>query len=391
MKKILFGVAALGLLGLAGAGLGLKAQDAVEAKAADTDVAGYYLVGEGDVNGKTLNSYDASSVYAVNKLIDNPENANEWMIQGVVFSTIGKSMKIQVVHFDGSAVDSWDYKCASVSEYGDTASSNYINVWDDGDSAGIYTDNGIRVFDIYINKESKNYHFAQSSLKCKIGLDEASSTFNGDNEDELKFSLTGVTKDTSLSIYTCNDVAIGFTNSKTVGTNLNADNQVIVGGSLDVYINRWTYTISWVSGYYNLHSFVSGFLTDAVDTDCATNPSTTIKEEETTVWNWYATWHAAMNDDEKDAFQAAVTAIDGDPSSWETGNELSEAAARYVYLAGKYSLSFAGVSLSPAKEVSALNEKPGVSGGMETVLITASVALVACLGAFFIVRKKKAE
>ena len=33
MKKILFGVAALGLLGLAGAGLGLKAQDAVEAKA----------------------------------------------------------------------------------------------------------------------------------------------------------------------------------------------------------------------------------------------------------------------------------------------------------------------------------------------------------------------
>ena len=34
MKKILFGVAALGLLGLAGAGLGLKAQDTVEAKAA---------------------------------------------------------------------------------------------------------------------------------------------------------------------------------------------------------------------------------------------------------------------------------------------------------------------------------------------------------------------
>ncbi|MBO6285953.1 MAG: InlB B-repeat-containing protein [Bacilli bacterium] len=33
MKKILFGVAALGLLGLAGAGLGLKAQDTVEAKA----------------------------------------------------------------------------------------------------------------------------------------------------------------------------------------------------------------------------------------------------------------------------------------------------------------------------------------------------------------------
>ena len=34
MKKILFGVAALGLLGLAGAGLGLKAQDSVEVKAA---------------------------------------------------------------------------------------------------------------------------------------------------------------------------------------------------------------------------------------------------------------------------------------------------------------------------------------------------------------------
>ena len=34
MKKILFGVAALGLLGLAGAGVGLKAQDTVEAKAA---------------------------------------------------------------------------------------------------------------------------------------------------------------------------------------------------------------------------------------------------------------------------------------------------------------------------------------------------------------------
>ena len=34
MKKILFGVAALGLLGLAGAGLGLKTQDTVEAKAA---------------------------------------------------------------------------------------------------------------------------------------------------------------------------------------------------------------------------------------------------------------------------------------------------------------------------------------------------------------------
>ena len=34
MKKILFGVAALGLLGLAGAGIGLKAQDTVEAKAA---------------------------------------------------------------------------------------------------------------------------------------------------------------------------------------------------------------------------------------------------------------------------------------------------------------------------------------------------------------------
>ena len=48
MKKILFGVAALGLLGLAGAGLGLKAQDAIEAKADGT----YYLVGSGSFKGE---------------------------------------------------------------------------------------------------------------------------------------------------------------------------------------------------------------------------------------------------------------------------------------------------------------------------------------------------
>ena len=44
MKKILFGVAALGLLGLAGAGVGLRAQGLVEAKATSGET--YYLVGE---------------------------------------------------------------------------------------------------------------------------------------------------------------------------------------------------------------------------------------------------------------------------------------------------------------------------------------------------------
>ena len=46
MKKILFGVAALGLLGLAGAGLGLKAQDTVEAKAAAGDESSWGITGK---------------------------------------------------------------------------------------------------------------------------------------------------------------------------------------------------------------------------------------------------------------------------------------------------------------------------------------------------------
>ncbi|MBO6285954.1 MAG: hypothetical protein J6O18_06580, partial [Bacilli bacterium] len=56
MKKILFGVAALGLLGLAGAGLGLKAQDTVEAKADEPETPVYWYYRGSDTD-KTSTSW----------------------------------------------------------------------------------------------------------------------------------------------------------------------------------------------------------------------------------------------------------------------------------------------------------------------------------------------
>ena len=72
MKKILFGVAALGLLGLAGAGIGLKAQDTVEAKAGVGDNSAWGLVG---TDGETAsifagNAWSPSSKYFL-KSTDN--------------------------------------------------------------------------------------------------------------------------------------------------------------------------------------------------------------------------------------------------------------------------------------------------------------------------------
>ena len=62
MKKILFGVAALGLLGLAGAGLGLKAQDTVEAKADDPAYNYIYIhTGSGtDWSNRYIYAFDST-------------------------------------------------------------------------------------------------------------------------------------------------------------------------------------------------------------------------------------------------------------------------------------------------------------------------------------------
>ena len=378
MKKILFGVAALGLLGLAGAGLGLKAQDAVEAKAVSD---GFYLTG-------TWNDFSTSE--GLLSCTVDPENANLQKYSGLHItagSTFLKLIKIT----DGETA--W-YNTTSNPSY---PTNTYINSWwvNEGTgygNVGLYLDAGREaVYDVTFDSTNGNCSLNYTEMSLTIGDESVTLAKNTDSNDpEFYGTISSAQVGESVSIVSAgHELPLAVKEGE--DNNLTNDKKVkAANGEVTIYYNGYS-GATWLSGYStNLHNFVSGFLADTISAGECADPTVATKEE-TNVWTFYKNWHADFADYETTAFQNAVTTVIG---SGTYSGELQEAAKRYVHLLAKYENCaddpFTGVTVGgSAKIVFGLDEanKDVSIAPIALVAIAAAIGI----GAFFIARKRRAE
>ncbi|MBO4856350.1 MAG: hypothetical protein J5511_03155 [Bacilli bacterium] len=307
------------------------------ANAADTLTDGCYLVGSGSINGTTLNW--ASGIFLANKMEENPDNSDEMMLKGILFDTSG-TVKLQMIQYTANtSYVAWNYNCASVSEADEITDSNYLDVWDEGNNAGVYIPaDQVRVFDLYVNKTTKNYHFAQSTLTARIGSVSDESVINPSYDGEFMFTVENVVPQTAITLETCKGAQLSISPNSGANNNYYDDNgemKVIIGGEISLYVNRWT-LVTWADGYgNNANNFATGFLSNTISSGICADPSTTTIDDIQT-WTYYSNWHYNLTASQKAAFQYYVNNAPISSDSSDYTSVFEEAAARYVWLKEKY-------------------------------------------------------
>lgn len=379
LKRIIptLGLALAMGFGIAG---GLNSNNGYKPVKADTTLQdGYYLCGE-----------FIGWVHANSKKM-TLESENVYVYDGLYLTGAGSDHTFQIYKVE-SGTEYWDYPCTADPTC-DAGIANYI--WNSGNNAGIKFNEGIRTVKISVNISTKAYTIEWSKPYLQIGNTTERMASYKEDADEYYHTIEDAAANSIITIKTADGTVLDNYNDDD-GHNFyvsGGNKKLITGGDITVYYKRTT-TLTWVGGYTtSLHNFVTGFLADTISAGTCANPVTTEKSP-SNVWQYYYLWHEGMDAAEKASFQEAVTAINGDPSSWSTGNELSEAAARYVHLMQKYgnlpenpTYAFSGVVIASAKYVPVASN---LDAGNSTLLVAVtSVFLLVAVSGFFILRRKE--
>ena len=360
MKKILFGVAVLGLLGLAGAGIGLKAQDTVEAKA---DEITYYLTGS--FNGWSTNPAECVPfVY---------NNASEVKILGQEFTgnnTFSVFTSANTTIWDNPVVESRGINVYTISQ---TVQGGSKTV------AGIHYNNAANTFNLYFNY-SLNKFYVDFAYKLTVG--EKSVWMEGHNESEHAGTISGVSAGDAVSV-TAFDKTGGTLNiGNKHSNNINSSKQLKVGGTVTLYLNRNNWD-TWVSGYSG--SGADG-LQDFCDSLLRNTPDCAVPAVDSDVYEWISGDWDSVSASGKSEFLGATP-------NYGMGKQYSsvvvEARTRYGYLLDLGMVDFTG-SLGSARNVSQY-ETASSDNGLATIAIVVTAATLLGAGVFFIARKRRAE
>ena len=386
MKKILFGVAALGLLGLAGAGLGLKAQDTVEAKAETA-----YRAQAGFKTGDTIyvqpkTNWTAASAKLAIAFISEGDTHTTWSPfletlsrDGIYKWTIDDSfdyvaVKIIVARFDPSAptpdwgnYKSWGQtKDLVVNDSGFVATNNTI--WLD-DNCGDSSNAGFFAYD-------------ESDYQLTIGDETHYLSRDSVDDGELKGTFTVAASETvSLSI----DGAPADINPNALySNNLTIEKKIKVAGTVTFFVSTAAGHTTWVSGYSGsgatgLQTFCDYLLSATVSAGVCADPTGELWNNIKGSWDY-------CDGTAKAEFNSAAITLGAEVAH---ASVVAEARSRYAYLNGKYGVSLDGATLPSAFNVAALESSNDNSFGIAAISLIAITLLGA--GAFFIARKRRAE
>ena len=374
MKKILFGVAALGLLGLAGAGLGLKAQDTVEAKA---DVY------SGSV---TVNVATNWSSAACNVAIYFGDGGSNWAWGS--YEAVAKDQILVTVSyslgFEPSKMSIMRYNSAYDSSILDTDPWNDDDVrWNkieglDYNEYVVVTGWGSAESGPYIASDDVYWGRKTNLLGYKINGCEHRE-FYSETVTLKAGEAFKVVYDAWYGDYTCSALVSGFSSD--------GDGNIVCG-------NAGTYALYFDATTHNI--YITDPVLAAADewaqlflagVTCDGEGSIT-KDE----WASLSASYAALDDDVKAVFTGI--AEDGNDS----GTYAEKAACRYDFIVKKYGTTAkpdfmgrkaAGKIDPKASYASAnLNNSDG-----NTIAITIGIGAIAALviGGAFIARKRRAE
>ena len=414
MKKILFGVAALGLLGLAGAGIGLKAQDTVEAKA-DTysykagDVfyfddnnssawtganrVAVYFFGDGD------NWYDTVTV------VDDAAFTHDGTIYKFVLPDIGdKNYTAMIfVALNSSEPAGWGNKKAQTVNltFSSFAGTNYFQINDtvyDGkyDCSWSYREidiaNGAYLRGVFGGVE----HWGSSGQQF-LGL--------AGNDHETIFTTNFVSLSAGdkvkvviyhngllakwLNINSVNSADLGLYSVSNDGGDFKVASAASYGFRL--YYNNtsegneyWDY-FAVTTGTEWADAFLNSMTCDA------SGLTAPVFKKDGESWNTYATSYDALDTIAKDALFGATASDDG--------SAIQQAAKRHDVIVAhhKYTAFMTNGAKSATRAPAAaavvtnFNAMSGNDNGATTIAIVAAAAAVLGFGVLFIARKRRAE
>ena len=413
MKKILFGVAALGLLSLAGAGLGLKAQDAVEAKAAGTGEYVYFQLTNGSNWLKYTNRFSAYFFYKsgdetvdawadavrANDLdnlvykVEIPEQTagKEW--QNVIFCRMNGATT-ENSFANGVRWSQTDDIVFTVSDYKGKV-CNINTGYDGSDTFGnSYSWGGV--------------YYEQTAVLVGAGgaAVETPLVISDENRTPKQYKIENITIEGGDSVYlkiTRNGASTYYGYSALesgTGSLLNED-AVTEGAVVDGDVKKITFNNT---GNYSLYLKTDGKLWSQLDSDSIASeyadyflasftcggtegPNAGTVTAEAGTWTTLASKWDGMVSGAQDIFNSAT------PN--EGGNKYDQVIARYKYVIEKYGTGvysdFMGrdYEKATAKSTYSMSEKGDVNAAVITVTVTVSAILAA--GAIAFARKRRAE
>ncbi len=342
---------------------------------------GYYLLGDyisWSFNSATTMEYSSttSAIIARNVPVTNGQ--------------------VKAIYVDSTYAVTW-INAADRNDFGVAWPTSGDNAWASSGNVGCYIQKSETVYlDIRVALATDNnvYQFDDAcDLTAVIGATEVAMKHNIDNFNEYAATFeSAVATGATLSFKDSSEASASYKANSDAYNNLSGTAIKVGGTGLVVTYNKYDDNYVWVTGYSNFHDFVLGFLADTVSESVCNNPVTTAKDE-TNVWAYYYTWHNGFNEYEKTLFQNAVTAIDGDPTTYS--GEIQEVAARYVWLLQKYgslaennTYAFSGVVL-PAGVVAGLSPLSTDTGNAVLAAMVASGVVLVSVGGFFFLRKRK--
>ena len=383
MKKILFGVAALGLLGLAGAGVGLKAQDVVETKAdaALRDQDGFKTGDTIYVEPKA--SWSAENAKFAIAFLDSSDTKTTWSPfltdytrDGVLQWTIDDSfdyvaVKVIVVRFHSDATAcEWGQKWHQTKDLtvgNDGFTSAYNCIWLDD------TPSGSANAGFYAYHESSYQLTVGETTKYltkKWGESKLSGTFDASAGDDVSLLVSSAAED--------------ITPEDRYSNNISSTNKVKVAGSLTFYVGMEADHSTWASGYSGsgatgLQDFCDYLLSSTVSAGVCSDPTGEL-------WNNIKGSWGYCDSAAQAEFNSATITYGSEAAH---ASVVAEARSRYAYLNSKYGVSLDGATLPSAHNVAALESGNDNSFGIAALSLIAVIVLGA--GAFFIARKRRAE